>query len=210
MHIFYRRPSRVYWRWRVSENGWKEESVSFAARSSLYSFRVLTLTNALWQHATKMHTWAKNYARERTAVNKKNKALYAWLCIPFFCLWTLPSLKGVMQSAHLKYNVALATPTMRRTLQVFNLRLTCLTATGTFLPCTPIFLNHSPSLVVWHDIRSQVGQEYEQFRYTNKMGGKNWQMHVSDGFLSFHERQGSPQMSIQVPRLRMVVHILNP
>ncbi|KAK0234358.1 hypothetical protein EDD85DRAFT_843457 [Armillaria nabsnona] len=93
----------------------------------------------LQEHATKMHTWAKNYARERTAVNKKNTAF----------------LKGVMQSAHLKYNVALATPTMRRTLQVFNLRLTCLTAT------------------VWHDIRSQVVQEYEQFRYSNKMGGKN-------------------------------------
>ncbi|SJL18860.1 uncharacterized protein ARMOST_22462 [Armillaria ostoyae] len=94
--------------------------------------------HALREHAMKMHKWSDHYNRERIVANKKNVVF----------------LMVMMHSAHLNYNIALATPTMRRTLQAFNLRLACLT------------------LTVWRDIRGQVIQEHNELRESKKMSLK--------------------------------------
>ncbi|KAK0458648.1 uncharacterized protein EV420DRAFT_1764274 [Desarmillaria tabescens] len=84
----------------------------------------------LQQHANKMQKWAAEYGRELVVVNKKNRAF----------------LKTVTQSKRLDYLTTLRTPAMRRTLEEFNRRLTCLT------------------LTVWRDIMTQVVKEYHEFR----------------------------------------------
>ncbi|PBK67900.1 hypothetical protein ARMSODRAFT_1019952 [Armillaria solidipes] len=92
----------------------------------------------LGQHANKMRKWAIQYDREFIVVNKKNRVF----------------LRTVTHSKRLKYLDILCTPTVRRTLEDFNRRLTCLT------------------LTVWRDIMTQVVQEYHQLRARETAAGQ--------------------------------------
>ncbi|KAK0481257.1 hypothetical protein IW261DRAFT_1562537 [Armillaria novae-zelandiae] len=86
----------------------------------------IELRRVLGTHAVSVLKWFVKYGLEVKDIKRKNRRF----------------LKATMKKERLNCRIALTTPTIRRTLRVFNLRLTCITVT------------------VWLEIKNQVLKEY--------------------------------------------------
>ncbi len=83
--------------------------------------------------------------RSRTHRREQEESCFVrWSLLDFSSSWIIRSLKSVTRFKRIDYRVTLRTPTVRRTLDGFNRRLTCLTLTGTLflLVCTSLLLNY--------------------------------------------------------------------
>ncbi|KAK0462766.1 hypothetical protein IW261DRAFT_829621 [Armillaria novae-zelandiae] len=85
----------------------------------------IELRRVLGTHAGSVLKWFVKYGNQVTDINLKNRRF----------------LKTTMTMERLNCRIALTTPTIRRTLRAFNLRLTCITVT------------------VWQEIKNQVLKE---------------------------------------------------